>query len=183
MEMVLIEEEFAGEAVRQDPELSFYLFNEETMIKIILRCKEAGYMIIGIESFRIEGKSIQPFMAHSIDYLFSEYGSKRIGCWDEATEFIKSKHQYGLVFDVFYLIPDETVRDALPDLMSMPKDGINDWIIRNRKSNVKFIEEYSDNVEAGKTIRFRIDGGNIGDRVKRNTPMEIVISKGKIPLA
>jgi len=178
--MDIVREEFDSEAIQPAPN-SIKMYNEETAVKMILRCKEMGYMITGLESYRVEGTSVEPFMEHSIDYMFSKYGSKGIGCWDDAIDFIKSKHQYGLVFDVFYLISDATVRDPFPDIMSVSKDKINDWILRNRKGNVNFIEEYSEIVETGKVIRYKINGGSIGDKVKRNTPIEIVISKGKVP--
>lgn len=95
-----IKNEFYDRGIQHSPTSFIRYFNEEKAIEIILRCKELGYAITGIESYLISGKYIQPFMEHSIDYLYSEYGSKGIGCWDEAIEFIKSKRQYG--FDIFY---------------------------------------------------------------------------------
>lgn len=99
--MDLVRKEFYNKGIQTSP-ASLRYYDEETAIRMIHRCKKLGYKIIGIESYKITGKSTQPFMEHSIDYLFSEYGSKGIGCWDEAIEFIKSKRKYGLVFDIFY---------------------------------------------------------------------------------
>jgi hypothetical protein len=99
--MDIVRKEFDDKSIQTSP-VSLKYYDEETAIKMIQRCKELGYKITGVESYKITGKKTQPFMEHSIDYLYSKYGSKGIGCWDEAIEFIKSKRQYGLVFDVFY---------------------------------------------------------------------------------
>lgn len=96
-----VRKEFDNRGIQTSP-VSLTYYDENTAIDMILRCKELGYKIIGLESYKIEGITTQPFMEHSIDYLYSEYGSKGIGCWNEAIEFIKSKRKYGLVFDIFY---------------------------------------------------------------------------------
>lgn len=50
--------------------------------------------IHGIDAVKITDTYTQPFMEHSIDYS----GIEKV--WDDATQFIKSKQDLGLYFEI-----------------------------------------------------------------------------------
>ena len=74
---------------------------------------------------------------------------------------------------------DPSVELPLPDFTSMTDDDINTWIVGNYMSAITIITEYSDTVGEGKVISYEVNDNTVADKVKRSTPIEIVISKGK----
>lgn len=74
---------------------------------------------------------------------------------------------------------DLTVELPLPDLMSMTKDEIDAWAKENFMTKVRVTTEYSEDVEAGKVISYQVNDNTVVDKVNRNTPIYVVVSKGK----
>ncbi len=73
--------------------------------------------------------------------------------------------------------PDESIN--LPDLKSMNKTQINNWISENKLSGTKVNIVYDDNVADGEIIKYELKGEE--SEFKRNTQLTITISKGKAP--
>ncbi len=78
---------------------------------------------------------------------------------------------------------DLTVELALPDLMAMSKTEIETWIAANFMAKVRITAEYSSTVAAGKVIRYEINDVTVVDKVKRSTPVYVIMSKGPEELA
>jgi eukaryotic-like serine/threonine-protein kinase len=74
---------------------------------------------------------------------------------------------------------DLSVELPLPDLMEMTKDEIDAWVAENFMTKVRITTEYSDTIEEGKVISFEVNDKTVVDKVKRSTPIYIIISKGK----
>ena len=74
--------------------------------------------------------------------------------------------------------PDMDVEFYLPDIMNMTKDEIEAWAAENLMSKVRISVENSDTVEKGSVITFEINDDTVIDRVKRDTPIYIIISRG-----
>jgi eukaryotic-like serine/threonine-protein kinase len=70
----------------------------------------------------------------------------------------------------------------LPDLLMMTMSQVEDWAATNYMSKVRITTEFNKEVAAGKVIRFEINDNTVVDRVKRNTPIYIIVSKGPEPL-
>jgi len=73
---------------------------------------------------------------------------------------------------------DLTVELELPDLMNMTKEQIDAWIAANFMSKVRITAEYSSSVASGRVIRYEINDNTVVDKVKRNTPIYVILSKG-----
>jgi serine/threonine-protein kinase len=74
---------------------------------------------------------------------------------------------------------DLTVSLALPDIMNMTKEEIDAWAAQNFMTKVRITTEFSDKVAEGRVISFEINDDTVVDNVKRNTPIYIIVSKGK----
>ena len=74
---------------------------------------------------------------------------------------------------------DLTVAVELPDLKSMSKDQVDAWAQQNFMAKVRVTAEFSNDVEAGRVIRFEINDNTVVDNVTRNTPIYVIVSKGK----
>jgi beta-lactam-binding protein with PASTA domain len=74
---------------------------------------------------------------------------------------------------------DLTVSLPLPDIMNMTKEEIDAWSAQNFMTKVRITTEFSDDVEEGRVISFEINDNTVVDNVKRNTPIYIIVSKGK----
>lgn len=74
---------------------------------------------------------------------------------------------------------DLTVSLKLPDLMNMTKEEIDAWSAENFMTTVRITTEFSTEVAAGKVISFKINDNTVVDEVKRNTPIYIIVSKGR----
>jgi hypothetical protein len=66
---------------------------------MIRRAKKGNVRVLGVDSFRIRGGTIQPSMEHSVDYT---YGGRlhSDADWDAALSFVESKATHGFVFEV-----------------------------------------------------------------------------------
>jgi len=73
---------------------------------------------------------------------------------------------------------DLSVKVPLPDIMSMTREEIEAWAAQNYMTKVRITAEYSDEVEAGRVIRYEINDDTVVDEVRRDTPIYIVVSKG-----
>ncbi|MEX1375842.1 MAG: PASTA domain-containing protein [Eubacteriales bacterium] len=74
--------------------------------------------------------------------------------------------------------PDMSVEYYLPDIMNMSKDEIDRWASENLMSKVRISVQTSDTIEKGKVISFQINDDTVIDKVKRDTPIYIIISRG-----
>ena len=74
--------------------------------------------------------------------------------------------------------PDERIR--VPDLESMTKDEIQDWITKNKLSKTKIMTSYHDEVEEGDVIDYSFTGAD-EDSFTRGSTLRINISKGPTP--
>ena len=74
--------------------------------------------------------------------------------------------------------PDMSIEYYLPDIMNMTKDEIDQWAATNLMSKVRISAQTSDTIEKGKVISFQINDDTVIDKVRRDTPIYIIISKG-----
>lgn len=74
--------------------------------------------------------------------------------------------------------PDLSVELDMPDVKTMTKAEIEKWAEDNKMSKVRITSEFSDTVPVGKVIKCQVNDNRVVDRVKRDTPIYIVISKG-----
>lgn len=74
--------------------------------------------------------------------------------------------------------PDELI--AVPDLMNMNKDEIQDWIKSNKLSKTKIINTYSDEVELNQVISYEFKNVE-ADSFTRSSTLTISVSKGPKP--
>ena len=71
-----------------------------------------------------------------------------------------------------------TVTLPLPDIMSMSKEEIEKWAQDNFMAKVRITGEFNDSVPLGKVIKFEINDATVVDKVSRNTPIYVIVSKG-----
>lgn len=74
--------------------------------------------------------------------------------------------------------PDLSVELDMPNVKTMTKAEIEKWAEDNKMSKVRITSEFSDTVPVGKVIKCQVNDNRVVDRVKRNTPIYIVLSKG-----
>jgi len=74
--------------------------------------------------------------------------------------------------------PDMDVEYYLPDIMNMTKDEIETWANNNLMSKVRISVEASDTIEKGRVITYEVNDKTVIDKVKRDTPIYVIISKG-----
>ncbi len=74
--------------------------------------------------------------------------------------------------------PDMSKEFDLPDIMSMTKAQIDSWATENKMGKVRISSEFSDDVPLGEVIKYEINDDSVVDKVKRSTPIYIVVSKG-----
>lgn len=74
---------------------------------------------------------------------------------------------------------DLTVSLPLPDLMSMTNDEVEAWADANFMAKVRITTEFSDKIPSGKVIRYEINDTTVVDKVTRNTPIYVTVSKGR----
>ncbi|WP_461205289.1 PASTA domain-containing protein [Clostridium sp. DL1XJH146] len=74
--------------------------------------------------------------------------------------------------------PDMTKEFDLPDIMNMTKAQIDSWATENKMSKVRISTEFSEEVPLGEVIKYEINDDSVVDKVKRSTPIYIVVSKG-----
>jgi serine/threonine-protein kinase len=75
--------------------------------------------------------------------------------------------------------PDVTLE--LPDLLKMTMGEVEAWAADNYMTKVRITSEYSDSVVSGRVIRYEINDDTVVDKVKRSTPIYVIVSKGSEP--
>lgn len=73
---------------------------------------------------------------------------------------------------------DLTVTMSLPDFNSMTMDQVQKWADDNYMTKVRITTEFSDTVPSGKVIRSEINDSTVVDKVRRDTPVYVIVSKG-----
>ncbi len=76
--------------------------------------------------------------------------------------------------------PDPDQQIKLPDFSTMSKQEAENWIEENKATNLSLIEEYSDEVEKGKQLRFEIANAEVTQQnYRRKDAAKVFYSKGK----
>ncbi|MGG4444794.1 hypothetical protein [Brevibacillus fortis] len=88
-----MEQEFESRAIVRH---NLLLFTALDAITVIKRCEELKKKIHGIDAFRLKEQYIQPVMEESIDY------SNTPDNWADAVQFIKTRLNKNLVFEIVY---------------------------------------------------------------------------------
>jgi beta-lactam-binding protein with PASTA domain len=73
---------------------------------------------------------------------------------------------------------DLTVALPLPDLKNMTQAEVEAWAAQNFMAKVRFTTEFSNTVPSGSVIRYEINDNTVVDKVTRNTPIYVIVSKG-----
>lgn len=73
-----------------------HYYKYEDAIKLIELCQKNEVPILGIDSFIVTETRTQPLLEHSIDFSDSK------DSYEKAKGFLKSKEEYGFVFEVVY---------------------------------------------------------------------------------
>jgi len=73
---------------------------------------------------------------------------------------------------------DPSVTLPLPDIMSMTMDEVQKWADDNFMTKVRITAEYSDSVPSGRVIRYEINDSAVAGKVRRDTPVYVIVSKG-----
>ncbi len=74
--------------------------------------------------------------------------------------------------------PDELI--SVPDINSMEKDDIKEWISKNKLTKTKITTVYDDNVEENKVVSYAFSGCD-EDSFTRSSTLKINVSKGVAP--
>ena len=74
--------------------------------------------------------------------------------------------------------PDEVI--SVPDIKSMEKDEIKEWISDNKLTKTKITTVYDDNVEENKVVSYAFSGCD-EDSFTRSSTLKINVSKGAAP--
>lgn len=77
---------------------------------------------------------------------------------------------------------DPNVLLPLPDLLSMTLEEVEAWAQENHMTRVRITTEYHDEIEPSRVIRYEINDDTVVDKVRRSTPIYVVVSKGKEPI-
>ncbi|MFI8715721.1 hypothetical protein [Brevibacillus brevis] len=91
-----MEQEFESRAIVRH---NLLLFTGLDAITVIKRCEELNKKIYGIDAFRLKEQCIQPVMEESIDYSNTPDSD---GNWADAVQFIKTRLNENLVFEIVY---------------------------------------------------------------------------------
>ena len=75
--------------------------------------------------------------------------------------------------------PEELV--SVPDIMSMYKDELQEWVKENKLTKTKVMSAYSDDVESGAVISYEFKNGADAENFKRSSTLTITVSKGPQP--
>ncbi len=73
---------------------------------------------------------------------------------------------------------DMSITLEVPDLMSMTADEVQAWANANYMSKVIITTEFSDTVPSGKVIRFVVNDNKVIEKVRRDTSIFVIASKG-----
>jgi len=79
---------------------------------------------------------------------------------------------------------DLNVEITLPNLTGMTKAQVEAWAEQNKLTKLRITTEASDSVPLGQVIRYEVnDNTVIGDTVRRDTPIYVIVSKGSVAAA
>ena len=70
---------------------------------------------------------------------------------------------------------------AVPDIESMYKEELQQWVKENKLTKTKIITAFSDDKEVGEVISYEFKGGADFDNFKRSSQLTITVSKGPQP--
>lgn len=73
---------------------------------------------------------------------------------------------------------DPAVTIDLPDIMAMTIEQVEKWAADNYLAKFRLTTEYSDTVPSGKVIRFEINDSTVLNKIRRDTPLYVTVSKG-----
>lgn len=76
---------------------------------------------------------------------------------------------------------DLSVTLPLPDLLVMTMGEVEAWAEENFMTKVRITTDFSDEVETGYVISYEINDDTVVDRVRRDTPIYVIVSKGEEP--
>lgn len=74
---------------------------------------------------------------------------------------------------------DLSVTLPLPDLMSMTMSEVEAWRDNNFMTKVRITTEFSETVPEGNVIRFEVNDDSVTTEIRRDTPVYVIVSKGK----
>ena len=74
--------------------------------------------------------------------------------------------------------PNLSIELDMPDIKNMTVSEIEQWSEQNRMSKIRITSEYSATVPLGNVIEYEINDNTVVDKIKRDTPIYIVVSKG-----
>lgn len=74
--------------------------------------------------------------------------------------------------------PDQSVELDIPDFKNMTSTQIEAWAEQNYMSKVRITSQYDAVVPLGYVIEYEINDNTVIDKIKRDTPIYIVVSKG-----
>ena len=75
------------------------LLTPSDAIKLISLCEIENRKILGIDTFYVFEKAIQPLLEESIDYSIEE---SRLNVWQDAKEFIRAKNEKKYYYEIVY---------------------------------------------------------------------------------
>lgn len=75
----------------------------DAAIRLVECAQREGYAVLGLDGFHLRGRSIQPSLAHSIDFSLSS-SEAQPGAWSEALEFLRG---HGPLVDGFEVVLGE----------------------------------------------------------------------------
>lgn len=84
-----------------------HYYRYDDAIELINICQQNNRSILGIDSFIVTETRTQPFMEHSVDFTSSSPAIHSMianpeDSYDLAREFLKTKQNYGFVFEIVY---------------------------------------------------------------------------------
>lgn len=95
-----IEKEFVSKSVRRG---TIIVLRPADALRMVLRCRELGIRILGVDGFFVTAAGIQPSMDESIDFC----GSTAEYSWTTAEAFITERSNSNLSFEV---VADSTAK-------------------------------------------------------------------------
>ncbi len=90
--MNVVEKEFFNKGYVR---YGMFIFSKEVALEVITRCKELNIRILGIDTFLLIGRGIQPFQEYSPDY---SYVDRHMDIWKKAQDFIISTSNVNSLF-------------------------------------------------------------------------------------
>lgn len=73
---------------------------------------------------------------------------------------------------------DLSVTLPVPDFTSMTMEAVQAWADQNFMTKVRITSEFSDTIPSGKVIRYEITDNTVVDKLRRDTAVYVIVSKG-----